>query len=418
MCPKRTWLLRSMVPAMVLGLAAIGMASEKEIKAASSGRFTPELLNTNALIGAKVVNAQGENLGKIDDIVLNRSLDGVSYAAIGFGGVLGIGEKYFAVPWDALTIRCEGAKKVEKVVLDVPRKKFESSQGFKTNDWPAHGNLEWWKSGSMHQEQMAPSAGTKQGVIHEHMKYRRITELVGLNVRNLQGRKLGDIENVVLDLHEGRPVYADLSFGGFLDLGERMAYVPWSALDIRPRLGTARLNADRNLLDAIAYKQGNAPDLANLDQAKKLYARFHEEPYWEVYGYVGSTGEAMHRTPSAEAWKPGSKYNGCFDPKTVITLSGTVESVGSFRPADHAVMGRRLRIKTDEGKTATIYAGPERYVARQGFSFHYGDRIQVTGSKTKVDGRSVIMATQIQRDKKTLELRDSNGKPKWSPSDL
>ncbi|HOZ06104.1 MAG TPA: S4 domain-containing protein, partial [Arenimonas sp.] len=53
-------------------------------------------------------------------------------------------------------------------------------------------------------------------------------------------------------------------------------------------------------------------------------------------------------------------------------------------------------------------------VAQVGQSVHSGDRIEYTGSKAQVNGRDVIIASQIEFEGKTLELRDQSGKPKWN----
>jgi hypothetical protein len=56
----------------------------------------------NSVLGDEVRNAANEKLGKIEDLGLDAS-GRVSTAVIGVGGVLGLGEKYIAVPFGALT---------------------------------------------------------------------------------------------------------------------------------------------------------------------------------------------------------------------------------------------------------------------------------------------------------------------------
>ncbi|MDP3898936.1 MAG: PRC-barrel domain-containing protein [Mesorhizobium sp.] len=63
--------------------------------------------HTNAIaasrvIGTDVFSTSGEKIGTIEDIMLEKSANGIMFAVIGFGGFLGIGEKYHAVPWSAL----------------------------------------------------------------------------------------------------------------------------------------------------------------------------------------------------------------------------------------------------------------------------------------------------------------------------
>lgn len=54
------------------------------------------------VIGTSVYNGAGESIGTIEDVMLDKTSNGIMFAVIGFGGFLGIGEKYHAVPWASL----------------------------------------------------------------------------------------------------------------------------------------------------------------------------------------------------------------------------------------------------------------------------------------------------------------------------
>ena len=54
------------------------------------------------VIGTSVYNTAGENIGTIEDVMLDKTSNGIMFAVIGFGGFLGIGEKYHAIPWSVL----------------------------------------------------------------------------------------------------------------------------------------------------------------------------------------------------------------------------------------------------------------------------------------------------------------------------
>ena len=53
-----------------------------------------------SIIGSNVVNQQNEDLGKIEDLVIDTSAGRIAYAVLSFGGFLGLGDKYFAIPWE------------------------------------------------------------------------------------------------------------------------------------------------------------------------------------------------------------------------------------------------------------------------------------------------------------------------------
>ena len=61
----------------------------------------PVLMRAGALIGYSVLNSHGEDLGKIEDIMLDTRGGRIAYAVLSYGSVLGVGGKMVAVPWDA-----------------------------------------------------------------------------------------------------------------------------------------------------------------------------------------------------------------------------------------------------------------------------------------------------------------------------
>jgi sporulation protein YlmC with PRC-barrel domain len=90
------------------------------------------VLAASTLAGDSVRNSAGEDLGKVDEIMIDIPSGRVAYAVLSFGGVLGMGNKLFAVPWSALTVDED-----EKCfVLDVNQKTLESAPGFDKDHWP------------------------------------------------------------------------------------------------------------------------------------------------------------------------------------------------------------------------------------------------------------------------------------------
>ena len=90
------------------------------------------VMSTGTLSGDKVVNRQGEDLGKIDDFMLDTVNGCVSYAVLSFGSVLGMGGKLFAVPYQALSLD----EANHQFILDISKERLEQAPGFDKNDWP------------------------------------------------------------------------------------------------------------------------------------------------------------------------------------------------------------------------------------------------------------------------------------------
>lgn len=99
----------------------------------------PRVLSATTIIGDNVVNGHGEDLGEIKDLMIDLNLGRIRYAVLSFGGILGIGDKLFAVPFEALELDPEN----ERFVLDVARERLENAPGFDKDHWPNTAEEEW-----------------------------------------------------------------------------------------------------------------------------------------------------------------------------------------------------------------------------------------------------------------------------------
>lgn len=90
------------------------------------------LMSSSTLSGDKVFNRQEEDLGKIEDFMIDTVDGRVAYAVLSFGGVMGMGGKLFAVPWKSLSLDEDR----HRFVLDVSKQRLETAPGFDENNWP------------------------------------------------------------------------------------------------------------------------------------------------------------------------------------------------------------------------------------------------------------------------------------------
>ncbi|NLD71633.1 MAG: PRC-barrel domain containing protein [Chloroflexi bacterium] len=101
-------------------------------------------------------------------------------------------------------------------------------------------------------------------------------------VRNPAGEDLGRIEELMLDLQEGRIAYAVLSFGGVLGLGDKLFAIPWPALSLRPDEHAFVLNVDKDTLkNAPGFDKDHWPDADDLDWLAQVYRHYGHDPYWD-----------------------------------------------------------------------------------------------------------------------------------------
>jgi PRC-barrel domain len=95
-------------------------------------RYTDIVPAKKTVIGSEVVNAKNEDVGKIEDLVLDAGVGRIAYAVLSFAGLLGMGEKYFAIPWSASHFDL----KENHAVLNVDEKASENATAFEKDNWP------------------------------------------------------------------------------------------------------------------------------------------------------------------------------------------------------------------------------------------------------------------------------------------
>lgn len=101
----------------------------------------PALMGADTLLGDNVVNGADENLGDIKEIMLDMNTGQVAYAVLAFGGFLGMGEKLFAVPWQALHLDTAN----HRFVLNVEKERLKNAPGFNKDAWPDMSDINWAK---------------------------------------------------------------------------------------------------------------------------------------------------------------------------------------------------------------------------------------------------------------------------------
>lgn len=91
-----------------------------------------KFLTATSIIGDKVQNPGGEHLGTIKDIMIQVGTGQIEYVVVELGGFLGMGEKFFAIPYPLLSVDA----KDEVFILDQPRETLAKAPGFNKDHWP------------------------------------------------------------------------------------------------------------------------------------------------------------------------------------------------------------------------------------------------------------------------------------------
>ena len=93
---------------------------------------TLNLISADKVVGTSVYNRQGEKLGSVYTLMLNKLNGQVAYAVMSFGGFLGIGEKYHPLPWKMLNYDT----RMGGYVVDLDRDRLDKAPSYTAGDMP------------------------------------------------------------------------------------------------------------------------------------------------------------------------------------------------------------------------------------------------------------------------------------------
>ena len=216
------------------------------------------------LIGANITNLQQETLGNIDALVVDLDSGKVTYAIVSFGGVLGVGDDLYAVPFNAFSYR----PLYDGVVLDVNQAQLEQDEGFPREQMPDFADRQWgqtvyqrygtqphWEArsnqgeyGDQHdeweqdrdqqprrQQEAESDERTYPGM--QPQQFVTTYDLIGMTVENSQGEEVGAVRDLAVDLRSGNVEHVVMGYGGWLGIGETNTAVPLQMFQPR-NLGT------------------------------------------------------------------------------------------------------------------------------------------------------------------------------------
>ena len=115
-----------------------------------------KFLTSSSIIKDKVLNPKGEHLGMIKDIMIDLESGKVEYVVIELGGFLGIGEKYFAIPFSLLKVDAKN----RVFILNQSKDVLKKAPGFDKDHWPETNTHEFDNSSTYWGSFMGSSSGS------------------------------------------------------------------------------------------------------------------------------------------------------------------------------------------------------------------------------------------------------------------
>jgi sporulation protein YlmC with PRC-barrel domain len=135
----KRFILLPIAASVLLGAQGICAEYEKDTK---NLKTTPGLASekeASDIIGKKVTNAQDEDLGKVQDLIINTENATAPYAIIGFGGVLGANRTKIAVPLSSLQCSADG----KSLMLSASKEQLQAAAKTPTGAWATVAKADW-----------------------------------------------------------------------------------------------------------------------------------------------------------------------------------------------------------------------------------------------------------------------------------
>lgn len=241
------------------------------------------------LIGQAVLTSDHQQVGKIDDFVIDQDSGKILYAIIGIGGVLGVGETRVAVPTALFTNARKGSVQINvdkhkltrapQLTKDVEQK---PTADFLGKSYGYFGQKAWW------QEPSSIAAAFSMA--------RKASDLKGMTIQNNAHQDIGSIESVVLDVPAGREMYVVISPSTDMALGNNYYALPPGAVKFAP--DGKKLVADitrQKLADAPHFAKDDWSELSNTAWSQRVYG-YYGQPTAFPNGELQPTGRTNQNT--------------------------------------------------------------------------------------------------------------------------
>lgn len=177
-------------------------------------------LRASELVGARVRNAAGENLGEIEELVIPSRDD--MLVVVSVGGLLDVGDKLVALPYDELRVSPDG----DTFYFDRTEAQLKAEPAF---TYEAHAEAQT-RAERQPVPRAAPTAAKSANVVLDVFDY-RASDLIGAAVLDDRGESVGKVDDIVVSTEDDK-LHAVIAVGGFAGFGAKRISLPFDDLQI------------------------------------------------------------------------------------------------------------------------------------------------------------------------------------------
>ena len=278
------------VAGFVLGLAVLSSpAANTPVKispaqppghAGRLGKIEP----AQKLIGREVHTLQNEKFGKLDDLVVDLESGRILYGVVSMqNGKVGVPPQIFSQMAEnqPLMVHADKQKLTSAPRFTTDLENNLAAVNFATEVYHHFGQASWWEGAAQ------PTGRTTFGNVH------KAKTLTGVTVKDSANQTLGNVNNIIVDLPDGRLSYVLLSLSGVPEAAQFLYPLPPNALTAGSDAKTLVTGLDRQKLQSgPKVPKNNLQQLSDLTFAASVYDHYGKQPYWN-----SGAGSPTGRTP-------------------------------------------------------------------------------------------------------------------------
>jgi sporulation protein YlmC with PRC-barrel domain len=237
----------------------------------------------NKLKGREVLGTDNQKLGKLEDTVVDLESGHILYAIVGSGGILGAGEKKYALAPGAFTemsgndLRFNGDKAklngAPEFTKDIDKDGERSKADFVNKVYQHCGQTAWWQGPN------APASAGQFNNVH------KTSSLIGKNIKNVNDEAMGEVDNVMLNLPAGRVPFLILEPSPALSLGNNLYALPPNAFTMNKdgKSLTSDISKEK-LAGAPHFDKNNWAQTSDPAWAAQVYQYYGKQAYFDTTG--------------------------------------------------------------------------------------------------------------------------------------
>ena len=260
-----------------------------------NGKMLGQVERANKLIGKEVLSSDNQKVGKLENFVIDLDSGKILYAVIGSGGVLGAGEKKFAVAPHAFN-----EPENDNITLKVDKGRLQGAPQFTSE---ISKDQEMGKASFVNQvhqyfaQNIAEHASsTISSSTTEYKSVFKADDLIGMKVKNSSDSDLGKVENLAIDLPNAHVVYVILSPDSSLKLGDEYFALPPNALMASTDRKTLTTDLTKEkLAGAPHFAKDNWTSLSNRTWASEVYQYYGKRAYFDTGSRLQPTGRTTDK---------------------------------------------------------------------------------------------------------------------------